>query len=170
VAVVGTGIAVERVTAYLAAAGIGWIAADPTLHSATDRAAPDVRVVPLADATGVLDAVILTALSAASASDQVDAWRTRAAATLWIADGLAGGFPPCPRCASEATTTRTPVPPELVTLRDAFLGTVIATETVKALLAIGTPLAGRVLAYDPADAAVTSIAATSQPGCACARG
>jgi hypothetical protein len=39
---------------------------------------------------------------------------------------------------------------------------------VKTLLAIGTPLAGHVLAYDPVDATVTRAAAASRPGCGCA--
>ena len=70
---------------------------------------------------------------------------------------------PPPRSAL-ATTSRS----SCGALRDALLGTVVATEVVKALLAIGAPLAGRVLAYDPETAAVTSVAATARPDCACA--
>lgn len=170
-AVVGTGSAAERVVAYLAAAGVGWIAGDPALHDATDPATPDLRIARLGEATGALDAVVVTAPSVASVSDQVDAWRPGAATTLWIAEGVAGAFPPCPRCAADAATgVARSTMPELTALRDALLGTVIATETVKAVLAIGTPLAGRVLVYDPVSAVVTSLAATSAPACACARG
>jgi molybdopterin/thiamine biosynthesis adenylyltransferase len=104
----------------------------------------------------------------ASAGESVDTWRTHAGAALWIADGLAGALPPCPHCAADART-QPAIPADLVALRDALLGTVVATETVKTLLAIGTPLAGRVLAYDPATATVASAAAASRPDCACAR-
>jgi len=126
-----------------------------------------VHVAPLADAKSALDAVIVTASSVASATESVATWRPRAAATLWIADGLAGALPPCPRCAADATT-QAAISTDLGALRDALLGPVIATETVKTLLAIGTPLAGRVLAYDPVDATVTSTVAASRPGCGCA--
>ncbi|OQY65558.1 MAG: hypothetical protein B6D46_12720 [Polyangiaceae bacterium UTPRO1] len=53
----------------------------------------------------------------------------------------------------------------LAPLREGVLATVIATEVVKALLAIGAPLAGRVLAYDPATATVAAETATAR----CAR-
>ena len=49
--------------------------------------------------------------------------------------------------------------PSSTALREALLGTVVATEVVKALLAIGVPLAGRALAYDPETATITSLAA-----------
>lgn len=159
-------MAAYRVVAYLAAAGVGWIAADATLRAAVDPAHPDARVGLLADVTTVLDAAIVVAPSVTSAYETVGAWR--AGATLWIADGLAGACPPCPRCAAGATT-RAATPVDLVALRDALLGTVIATETVKVLLAIGAPLAGRVLAYDPVTATVASEAATARPDCGCAR-
>ncbi len=154
--------------AYLASAGVGWIAADPVMHRAVDPAALDTHLVPLADATSALAAAIVTATSVTAATASVVTWRPWADATLWIADGLAGALPPCPRCAGEATT-RAAISADLEALRDALLGSVIATETVKILLAIGTPLAGHVLAYDPIDATVTRAASASRPDCGCAR-
>jgi molybdopterin/thiamine biosynthesis adenylyltransferase len=63
-----------------------------------------------------------------------------------------------------------PPPAALASLRDGCVGTMVATEVVKALLGIGTGLTGRVLAYDPATATVDATAADSRPGCACAQG
>ena len=166
VAVVGTGVAAERVVAHLAAAGVGVIAADPALHTTVDPAQPDCRIEPLARGAGDLDAAVVVAGSIESAATEVAAWHPRARATLWIAAGWAGGAPPCPRCAAAAVVAAA-TPPELAALRDALLGTVVATETAKTLLAIGTPFAGRVLVYDATTATVTSAAAVPRPGCAC---
>ena len=169
VAVVGDGVAAGRVVAYLGAAGVGWIAASAALHAVTDPAQPDLTLASLLDAeAGRLDAVIINARLVPEAADDALTWAPRATSTFWIADGHAGGVPPCPTCATAAAPTTT-VLAELATLRDALLGTVVATEVVKALLAIGTPLAGRVLAYDPETATVTNVAAVARPDCACRR-
>jgi len=50
-------------------------------------------------------------------------------------------------------------------VRGALLGTVIATEVVKALLEVGTPLRGRVVSYDPAHADITITTVAARPGC-----
>ncbi len=109
----------------------------------------------------------MVASSVEQAATAVAAWRPLARATLWIAAGCAGSPPPCPRCAAAAVAAVS-APPELTALRDALLGTVIATETAKTLLAIGTPLAGRVLTYDATTATVTSVVAAPRSDCPCA--
>lgn len=168
VAVVGDGIAAERVVAYLAAAGVGWIAAAEPLHAAVDPALPGLTIVALGTAEGErLDAVVVTGATIDAVAACGAAWSARAGSLHWIAAGRAGGAPPCPRCGAAAFGVADTAL-ELGALRDALLGTVVATEVVKALLAIGVPLAGRVLAYDPETAAVTSVAATARPDCACA--
>ena len=167
VAVVGDGVAAERVVAYLAAAGVGWIAAAPALHRAADVAQTDLQLLALdASDDGAFDVLIVAAPGTTPAAALVDVWRGRSRTTLWIADGIAGGTPPCPRCAATELTTPT-TPDELRGVRDALVGTVVATETVKALLAIGVPLAGRVLMYDAETASVTSDAVAARPDCAC---
>ncbi len=107
------------------------------------------------DASG-LDAVVIVADSAETLATDVATWSPRAATTLWIADGRAGCVPPRPRAPG---TRRIGGAPELAALRDALLGTVVATEVVKAVLEIGTLLRGQILTYDPATATVTSSAA-----------
>src|SRR6476660_5571132 len=68
VAVVGAGVAAERVVVHLAAAGGGWIAAAPVLHDAVDAVQPDLTIVPLAGGTDIaLDAVVVTAARIAAA-------------------------------------------------------------------------------------------------------
>ena len=54
----------------------------------------------------------------------------------------------------------------LADLRDALLGTVVATEVVKAILGIGTGLRGRALSYDPDGATVAAVALTPRNSCA----
>ena len=91
VAVVGTGAAAERVVAYLAAAGVGWIAADASLHAAVDPAQPDCSVVPVtAVDAGGLDAAIIVSASWETLATDVATWSPQAATTLWIAGGRAG--------------------------------------------------------------------------------
>lgn len=155
VAIVGAGTAAARVVAHLAAAGVGWIACTPELHGAVDPDTRDVTLGTLVDAArdGV-DAAVVVAATSNDAADAVAAWRTRTPATSWIAAGRAGGTPSCPRCAGPAAAD-TAVPSELAMIRDVVLATIVATEVVKALVAVGTTLAGRVIAYDPVDAAVT---------------
>lgn len=167
VAVVGNGVAAERVVAYLAAAGVGWVAADPALHAAADPALPGLEMAPLASASdGRCDAAVVTAATIDGAARDLATWRARGADVFWIADGLAGHHPPCPRCAADALATGA-VAPELVALRDVLLGTIVATEVVKALLRIGTPLGDTVLTYDPATATIAKTTVTARPGCAC---
>ncbi|MCC6847711.1 MAG: hypothetical protein IT294_04355 [Deltaproteobacteria bacterium] len=164
VAVAGADAAAERVVAYLAAAGIGWIAGEPGPRAAADPDQPDLTLAPLAAATGAAcDAAVIVAPTIAAAADALAPWRTGAATVFWIAAGRAGALPPCPRCAAAALTVGE-VEPALAPLRDGVLATVVATEVVKATLAIGTPLAGRVLAYDPA----TATLATATPTGRCA--
>ncbi len=163
VAVVGTSTAAECLVAYLAAAGIGWIAADAALHAAGDPDQPDVTLAPLADVAGAAcDAAIVVAATVDAAADALTTWRTRAWSLFWIAAGRAGTPPPCPRCAAAATTTAAAIPPMLAALAERLLATVVATEVVKALLAIGAPLAGRLLVYDPATATVEHVTATGR--------
>lgn len=166
VAVVGTGVAAGRVVAYLAAAGVGAIAADPALHAVVDPEQRDCTLGTLTAAPGTVDAVVVSDATVAAAADALTAWRDRAPARIWITSGHAGATPPCPRCAL-AGRGSTDAASVLAGLRDATLGTVVATEVVKALLAIGTPLTGRLLAYDPATATVESIAVSARPDCAC---
>lgn len=169
VAVLGTGVAAERVIAHLGAAGVGWIAAEPVLHACVDPAQPDVTVVGLGDAAddGALGAVVVVAAACEAAAIAIEPLGARAQHVFWIADGHAGATPPCPRCAAVAVPSMPAVPAELLALRDAFLGTAIATEVVKALLAIGTGLAGVVLSYDPTSAMVSSTAVARGAGCGC---
>jgi hypothetical protein len=145
VAVALTGVAAERVVAHLAAAGVGWIAADPGLHGLVDPAQPDCAVVALADDARDLGVAVVGAGDAGR-------WKTRARTVVWIADGSVGALPARPPAARPAAAASEPAG-----VRDALLGTVAATEVVKALLAIGTPLAGRVFTYDPATATVTTL-------------
>ncbi len=165
VAVVGDGVAAERVVAHLAAAGVGWIAADEALHDAVDPAQPDLTIVPRAAARDVaLDAVVVVAERVDRVVAEQVAWRSRAAACFWIAAGRAGAAPPCPACAVDDPRLPRVAP---TPVGDALLGTIVATEVVKRLLAIGVPLAGRVLAYEAESAAVTDVPVGSRPSCAC---
>ena len=143
VAVAGSGVAAERVVAHLAAAGVGWIATDPALHALVDPAQPDCTIVALADDTRDLDVAVVC-------DGDLGGWKARARTVVWIADGSVGALPARPPAARPAASKPTAV-------RDALLGTVAATEVVKTLLAIGTPLASRVFTYDPATATVTAL-------------
>jgi hypothetical protein len=169
IAVIGAGVAAERAVAYLAAAGVGWIAAAPELHRHVDEAQADVVVVPLAmTGESPLDVAVVTAARIDVAAAAVAAWRGRAAQTVWIAEGMLGGSPPCPACGASALAA-SKAPSASTAVRDALLGTIAATEVVKSLLAIGVPIAGRALAYDPLTAAVTTADVAVRPSCACAR-
>lgn len=165
VAVVGTDVAAARAVGYLAAAGVGAIAADQALHAAVDPDQRDCTLATLAAASDAVDVVVVSGSVDVSA-DTLASWRDRAPIRIWITDGYAGGAPPCPRCALAGRDPRDVGSP-LTTLRDTTLGTVVATEVVKALLAIGTPLAGRLLAYDPATAVIESLAVSARSGCRC---
>ena len=167
VGMIGRGIAAERVVAYLAAAGVGCVAADPALQAVTDPALPGLRLASLQSvANERCDAVVIAAPTPAAAAVDLATWYPSRGATFWIADGRAGGCPPCPRCGAAGSETHA-VDPELAALRDALLGTVVATEVVKTLLRIGTPFGGRVLAYDPATATIITTAVTARPDCEC---
>lgn len=145
VAVAATGIAAERVVAHLAAAGVGWIAADRALHAFVDPAQPDCTVAALAADTSDLDVAVVDATN-------LPAWHGRAATVVWIAEGSAGALPAPPPSARTAAA-----PDEPTGLRAALLGTVVATEVLKTILTIGTPLAGRVVTYDPATATIATL-------------
>lgn len=164
VAIDAVGPAAERVVAYLAAAGVGTLAVAPPLRALVDPAQPDLRIEPLApDASPPYDA----ALVAATSTDDM-AHAPHARRTFWIAEGRAAEIPPCGACAAIALGPTAPTADTLAPLRDALLGTIVATEIVKALLEIGTPLRGHVLAYDPetASLATTPVAARSEcPRC-----
>jgi len=159
VAIAGTGVAAERVLAYLAAAGVGTIEAAPSLHWIADPGQTDVTVGPLA--TGGHEAPRDVAVFAG----EWDLGSIAARHSLWTAAGRAGEIPPCPSCAEAALPEAPAVPGELRALRDALLGTVVATEVVKAILGIGTPLRGLVLRYDPGSGSVTVGPAAARPGC-----
>jgi molybdopterin/thiamine biosynthesis adenylyltransferase len=163
VAIVGEGAAAACAAAYLGAAGVGWIACAPALHGTIDPDRPHLELATLADAEArALDAVIVAAATVADAAALVARWSPRARATLWTAAGHAGAAPPCPACAAAAAPTA-----PTTALGDALLGTIVATEAVKALLSVGTPLAGHVLAYDAETASITRAAAAARPACAC---
>lgn len=184
VAVAGIDGAAERVVAYLAAAGVGWIAADPRLHGAVDPSQPDLTIAALVAAPDsalvaapdptltaargtTLDVLVASAASFDEAAALLDAYGP-ARTTFWIVDGHAGQVPPCPRCAHAALTSRV-VPAELSELRAALLGTIVATEVLKTVLGAGAALAGRVLAYDPTAATVDAVEVEVRPDCsACA--
>jgi len=157
VAIVGQGAAAERALAYLAAAGVGTITAPVEIHAVVDPSQTDVTVLqPDEGGAAPYDVVVLVG----------SFHRTvRARRTLWITQGRAGEIPPCATCASVALPPPPPVPAELRALRDALLGTVIATEVVKALLDTGTPLRGRVLTYDPVSASITTEPVAPRPNC-----
>ena len=164
VAVVGSGVAAERVVAYLAAAGVGHLATDPALHAMADPERPGLHLTPLAPER--FDAIVVAAATVDAAARDVVRSATWTAATFWIAEGLAGGCPPCPHCAAAALETGA-VDPELCSLRDAVLGAVVATEVVKGLLRIGTACDGQGLAYDAATATLTKMAIAARPNCEC---
>lgn len=166
VAIIGTDHAAERVVAYLAAAGVGAILAAPELRRAIDPAQPDCTFLPLAEDDRV-DLVVVSRSTPDAAAAALAAWRERAPIRLWIVAGHAGAVPPCPSCGIAGRTPRE-VAPSLTTLRDTCLGTIVATEAVKALLGIGSGLAGRVLAYDPATATIETVPAITRGDCTCA--
>ncbi len=179
VAVAARGAAADRVVAYLAAAGVGTLAVAAEQRALVDPQQPGVHLEPLPsgatpqvaahhattprraadDASAGFDAALV---DADAASDVVIACRR-----FWIAAGRAAEMPPCHDCTAAALGPAAPVVDALATLRDALLGTVVATEIVKALLAVGTPLTGRVLTYDPETA--TLVTAAVPPRSACPR-
>ncbi len=172
VAIAGSGVVAERVLAYLAAAGIGTIAAPLALHAVADPAAPDLTLLTL-EASPVMDAQRRGsgALFDAAVVTRADADALPAARhTFWIDGGRASETPPCAACA--AATLGATAPPRLhplVDLRDALLGTVVATEVIKAILGIGTGLRGRVLSVDADAANVEVVALAPRPSCAACR-
>ena len=168
VAVVGEGAAAEAVVAYLAAAGVGWIAAAPALQRHADAAQADLVLAPVPTTPGPeLDAAIVTAERIDTAAAAVASWRPRAAYVVWVAADMIGGCPPCPACAASALARDT-ASGDTTAVRDALLGTIAATEVVKAVLAIGMPIAGRALAYDAATATVVGAPVGARSTCGCA--
>jgi len=166
VAVAGTDVAAARVVGYLAAAGVGAIAAEPALHGGVDPEQRDCTLTALADAPDAVDVLVVSGGSPDASAATLAPWRDRAPVRIWITGGYAGGVPPCPRCALASRDARDGGFP-LAMLRDATLGTVVATEVVKALLAIGTPFTGRLLAYDVNAATIESLAVSARPDCGC---
>jgi hypothetical protein len=162
VAIAAVGPAAERAVAYLAAAGVGSLALPAALRPLVDPDQPDVRLEPLMpDVSPPYDAALVDA----AASDVAGAPRARR--IFWIADGRAAEVPPCRDCVARVLGATTAVPTTLAPLRDALLGTVVATEIVKALVEIGTPLRGRVLTYDPESGSLTTT--PIEPGTECVR-
>ena len=160
VAIAGTGAAVGCTLAYLAAAGVGMLAAPRALHEAVDPAQRDVMLEsPCSSAAGMpFDALVV--------DGEIAGLLPPARRTFWIAAGRAGETPPCAACAEAALPPLATPAAELAGARDAVLGTVVATEVVKALLEVGTPLRGHVLSYDPDHASITTTAVAARPGCA----
>jgi molybdopterin/thiamine biosynthesis adenylyltransferase len=160
VAVVASGPAARHAVAYLAAAGVGRIAAPAALHDAVDPDQHDVALaLPRPDAT--YDVALI------GADDDAGGWRARH--VLWIDGPRLGGIPPCPACARDAAADPPPVNPALAAVVPAVVGTVAATEIVKAIVGAGTGLTGRVLAWDAAGAATTMTTVAPRPACAACR-
>lgn len=168
VAIVGTSVAAERTLGYLAAAGVGTLAAPRALHVGVDPGQRDVTLedIRAGAASEPFDALVVD-------GEDVGPLPTREATgllpparrTFWIAAGRAGELPPCAACAEAALPPLATPAAELAGVRGALLGTVIATEVVKALLEVGTPLRGRVVSYDPAHADITITTVAARPGC-----
>jgi len=162
VAIPARGAAAEHVIAYLAAAGVGTLAIAPEQRALVDPDQPGIQVKTLPrherdDARVGFDAVLV---DADAAGDVV-----RARRRFWIADGRAAETPPCHDCAAAALGAPAAAPDTLAPLRDALLGTVVATEIVKAILDVGAPLTGRVLTYDATTATVTTTPVAARPAC-----
>src|SRR6185295_1251370 len=149
--------------------GVGHLVVSPDLATVVDADARDVVVdvwmpgdaLPAADRRDV-DAVadahaapagdrgVLDALVTVGALDSAR-WIPRppgsapprlapaARREFWITAGRAGEVPPCAACAALALGPERACDPTLLGVRDALLGTVIATEVVKRVLAIGVP-------------------------------
>jgi molybdopterin/thiamine biosynthesis adenylyltransferase len=160
---VGVGVvgpAAERVVAYLAAAGVGHLTVPAALRPLIDPAQPDVTLAPWPPAPGAhLDAVL------AAPGGSVEARRR-----FWTDGGRAAEVPPCAACAAAALGPEDDVDPLLAPLRAAVLGTIVATEIVKALVGIGSGLRGSVLVYDPSSAAFTSAPVAPRLSCAVCAG
>jgi hypothetical protein len=168
VAIVGTSAAAECTLSYLAAAGVGTLAAPRALHAGVDPEQPDVTLEDIH--TGVarepFDALVADAGDLGPIlAGETTSLLPPARRAFWIAAGRAGEMPPCAACAEAALPPLAPPAPELAGVRTVLLGTVIATEVVKALLKLGTPLRGRVVSYDPDHADITITAVTARPGC-----
>jgi molybdopterin/thiamine biosynthesis adenylyltransferase len=169
VAIASTGAAAERVVAYLAAAGVGTLALPPTLRQLVDPAQSDVTLealpaVTVAVRSGEPDASFDAALGEAG-HDTV-----RASHAFWVCDGRVAELPPCAVCAAAALGPPEKAEAVLVPLRDALLGTIVATEIVKALLGLGTSLRGHVLTYEPESATFTRTPVAARATCPCLRG
>jgi molybdopterin/thiamine biosynthesis adenylyltransferase len=160
---VGVGVAgpaAERVVAYLAAAGVGHLTLPTALRGLVDPAQPDVALTQWPPAPGTrLDAAL-------TAPDDATEARRR----FWTHGGRAGEVPPCAACAAAALGPEADVDALLAPLRAAVLGTVVATEIVKALIGIGTGMRGGVLAYDPTSATFTSTPVAPRAACAVCAG
>ncbi len=158
VAIAASGAAAERAAAYLAAAGVGTLALAPSMQDLVDPAQPDVTLESLTDEPGV----VFDAALVAAGQDT-----PHAARSFWVSDGRLAEEPPCSACAVAALGPAAPIAAVLAPLRDALLGTIVATEIVKALLGLGVGLRGRVLSYDPQSATFATTQVGGRPDCAC---
>jgi len=163
VAVVGTAPAAGELVAQLVAAGVGTIAAPSDLHGHADPAhASQMTVLALPLETTATDAAFdVVALIGADAAPPPGATHT-----VWLDEGRIGETPPCASCAALALPAGPTCDPELEGARASVLAATMATEIIKRLVDVGTPLAGHVLTYDPATAAVQVVSVTPDPACA----
>lgn len=188
VAVVGSGALSTAAITYLAASGVGRLAvATPELQSELEALNPDCQTsplpVPLTDASALAVAAHCDAVLSCGAPPEVCAllntacvaqrtplvWAETAGALGLIAV-LVGrrGESPCYTCVA-------PHVPRLLAGGNAahalaeatatFIGTLLVTETIKILGAVGVTLAARVLTYDAAAGTVDSITTDKNPRC-----
>jgi adenylyltransferase/sulfurtransferase len=151
--------AAGHLVAHLAAAGVGTIASPRALHAWADPGQEDVTLVELADAAAAGSFDVAVQLG------ETPATLPRASHVLWLADERLGELPPCAACVRSSVPPGAPVPAVLAGAHAAVLGALAATETIKRVIGAGTPLAGRVLAYDAAHATVTVETVAARPDC-----
>lgn len=162
VTVTGSGPAAERVVAYLAAAGVGVLVIPAELDAQIDPAQPVLRIERPSDVVpppGVAAAADVAC--DADAGAPALARRRR----FWIADGRAGETPPCPACVAAALPSPPAATAALTGVREAVLGTIVATEIIKAIADVGTSLRGTVVTYAPATAACERTPVASRAAC-----
>lgn len=168
VAVLGRETAAAVTVRYLVAAGVGCVSTTAP-DSAGPPANPDVTVRPVAapasseefatllpghDAVvmiGPADAALASAHRACERLGQALLWGHSETSTAWAT--LLGPLPAhgCPACLREFLRGPQPSPPDLPVMQPvtaAWLGTVVATETIKHLLGLPPSLSGRVLRAD----------------------
>ncbi|MFI5366728.1 MAG: HesA/MoeB/ThiF family protein [Candidatus Binatia bacterium] len=192
IAVAGTGDMSISVALYLAAAGVGTLGVDAPAAAAIAGLNPDCRTQSLPAA---LDADRAAAaarnydllLAADLAPDACSALNVACMAVrkqlVWgAATGHAGrvavftGHRPAEPCYA---CQPLPLPPArgqaddaavLASVTAAFIGTLLATETIKLAAGIETPLTKRLLVYDALDATVRALDLHKDPHCAACGG